>query len=155
MTSPTEALLRLDAFVGAWTVAADIPGMPGGALTGHATFAWDLDGHVLVQRTRTPVAGVPDSLTLVFADAETGELVQHYYDSRGVVRRYLMTVDGDEWRLLRTAPDFSPLDFCQRFVGRFDAERAVIRGEWQTSDDGVNWQHDFDLVYRRVADDDR
>jgi len=150
MNGPTEALSRLDAFVGAWTVTADIPGTSGGALTGRSTFAWDLDGTVLVQRTRTPVPGVPDSLTLVYADAETGELVQHYYDSRGVIRLYAMTFSGGDWILLRTTPDFSPLDFSQRYVGRLSADGRTIDGQWETSPDGgATWERGFTLTYRR------
>jgi hypothetical protein len=58
-------------------------------------------------------------------------------------------VDGI-WKLLRDSPDFSPLDFWQRFTGTFSDDGDVIRGEWETSSDGSTWKHDFDLVYRRM-----
>jgi hypothetical protein len=69
---------------------------------------------------------------------------------RGVVRRYEMTFDGREWTLLRRAPDFSPLDFHQRYVGTFSDDGDTIDGQWEASDDGTGWRKDFRLTYRRV-----
>lgn len=37
------------------------------------------------------------------------------------------------WTLLRDAPDFSPLDFQQRFRGTFSAVGDTIDGWWETS----------------------
>ncbi len=55
------------------------------------------------------------------------------------------------WTLLRDEPDFSPLDFAQRFVGTFDAGRDSIDGRWETSNDGgENWELDFAMVFTRV-----
>ena len=52
--------------------------------------------------------------------------------------------------LLRKSPDFSPLDFSQRFKGRFSRDRSVITGTWETSADGKGWKRDFDLIYRKA-----
>lgn len=84
-----------------------------------ARFEWILDGHFLVQRTHVPVPEAPDSMIVFYADPQTGGYTQHYYDSRGVARRYAMSLDAGVWRLVRDAPDFFPLEFCQRFVGTF------------------------------------
>jgi hypothetical protein len=62
-----------------------------------------------------------------------------------------MTLDGRRWTLLRTAPDFTPLDFGQRFVAQLSADGATIDGRWKTSPDGQSWRRDFDLTYRRVS----
>ena len=77
--------------------------------------------------------------------------VQHYFDSRGVVRLYEMDVDGSEWTLTRVAPDFSPLDFAQRWLGRFSDDGDTIEGRWETSPDGREWELDFTLTYRRAG----
>jgi hypothetical protein len=51
---------------------------------------------------------------------------------------------------LRTLPDLSPLAFWQRFTGTFSDDGSTINGRWETSSDGVSWDHDFDLRYSKV-----
>ncbi|HMG63353.1 MAG TPA: hypothetical protein VK599_10440 [Streptosporangiaceae bacterium] len=43
-----------------------------------------------------PVPDAPDSCCVVVA-ADDGRYVQHYFDSRGVARLYVMTIDG-QWQ---------------------------------------------------------
>jgi hypothetical protein len=114
-------------------------------------FEWALDGQFLLQRTEVPVPEAPDSLTIVSADLKTGAYTQHYYDSRGVVRLYAMTFAGGVWTLLRESPDFSPLDFRQRFTGTFSQDGTTISGAWDKRLNGTGWEHDFDLAYHRVG----
>jgi hypothetical protein len=147
-----DALARLDVFVGEWALEARFPDAADG--TGaeiRATFEWILDGRFLAQRTHVPVPEAPDSLAIVCADPQAGGYSQHYYDARGVTRRYAMSLDAGVWRLVRDAPDSSPLDFCQRFTGTFSDDRATIDGEWEKSLDGTTWSHDFALTYRRIG----
>lgn len=135
----------LDVFVGEWVAQVEIPGAP----PGRCTFDWDLRDTVLVQRSLSPLPEFPDGL-MVIAPAPDGYL-QHYFDSRGVVRLYRMTLTDRTWTLLRTEPDFSPLEFSQRYVGTIAEDGTRIEGTWQTSyDDGQSWQVDFPLSYTRV-----
>jgi hypothetical protein len=77
--------------------------------------------------------------------------LQHYFDSRGVARLYRMTLTDRTWTLLRTEPDFSPLDFSQRYVGTISADGDRIEGRWETSyDQGQSWEVDFPLSYTRA-----
>jgi len=131
-------------FVGDWELTVDLPG----AEDVRSQVVFELLGPLLVQRTTVPVPGAPDSLCVV-ATRDDGSYVQHYFDSRGVARLYEMTYDGHLWTLERTRPDFTPLDFHQRYVGRFANDRNTITGEWQSSPDGVNWTKDFGLILRR------
>lgn len=56
------------------------------------------------------------------------------------------------WTQLRTEPDFSPLDFAQRFEGRFSPDGDRIDARWETSPDGgQTWRLDFELTYTRVS----
>jgi hypothetical protein len=135
----------LQAFVGRWTLTTDIPGAED--VRGDVVF--ELMGEVLVQRTSVPVAQAPDSCCVVVA--RDGQLTQHYFDSRGVARLYAMTFDGRTWTLERTQPDFTPLDFCQRYVGAVSDDGTAIAGEWQSSPDGREWSRDFSLTYERVS----
>jgi saccharopine dehydrogenase (NAD+, L-lysine-forming) len=62
-----------------------------------------------------------------------------------------MTFRDGVWTLSRDSPDFSPLDFRQRFTGELSADGRTISGRWETSKDGSTWEHDFDLTYRKLA----
>ena len=44
------------------------------------------------------------------------------------VRLYAMTFRDGIWTLVRSSPDFTPLDFSQRFTGRFSADGNTISG---------------------------
>ncbi|MFF2727907.1 hypothetical protein ACFVS9_08365 [Streptomyces sp. NPDC058008] len=154
-----EMLERLDVFIGEWVLEARFPGdrppptgPGGGGPTGRSRFEWALDGQVLVQRTEIPAPAAPDGLMVVRADPGTGTYTQHYFDSRGVARLYAMTFDGGVWTLTRDSPDFTPLQFHQRFTGRFSEDAGTITGGWEVRFDSTGaWEHDFALDYRRVG----
>jgi hypothetical protein len=149
--SRTDALARLDVFVGQWVVEARF-GADGGGPAGRSTFEWVLDRQFLVQRTEVPVPEAPDGLMIVSADPESGAYTQHYYDSRGVVRLYAMSLDDGVWTLTRESPDFTPLEFRQRFTGTFSADGNTISGGWESGPAGGGaWEHDFALTYRRAG----
>jgi hypothetical protein len=140
-----DRLRRLEPFVGEWTVEAQ----PGGP-QGQSTFEWVLGGAFLLQRTSIPVEGAPDSLSIIRVDEAAGSYQQHYFDSRGVVRLYDMTLTDGIWRLERHEPDFSPLPFHQRFIGTFSGDGNAIDGAWERSETGNDWVVDFPLSYRRA-----
>ena len=64
-----------------------------------------------------------------------------------------MSLDDRTWTLLRTEPDFSLLEFSQRYVGTISPDGNRIEGRWETSyDQGESWEVDFPLSYTRVQD---
>lgn len=153
-----DALARLDVFIGEWVVEAQFPGRqpaPSGAAgdgpVARSSFEWVLDRQFLLQRTEIPVPEAPDGLSVVSADLETGTYTQHYFDSRGVVRLYAMTLADGVWTLTRESPDFTPLEFRQRFTGTFSQDGNTITGAWETGRDDGQWEHDFALIYRRIG----
>jgi hypothetical protein len=77
-----------------------------GARPGRAVFEWILDRQFLVDRSAIP--GAPSSIAVVSADPGGKSYTQHYFDSRGVVRVYRMTVASGVWTLLRDSQDFTP-----------------------------------------------
>jgi hypothetical protein len=142
-------LAPLEPFVGTWRIEAPaFPLPPEAADEARMTFEWVLGGAFLVQRSSVPVPEAPDGLSVIGTDDGDG-YIQHYFDSRGIARVYAMTFDGRKWTLERHAPDFTPLPFHQRWLGAFDGP-ATIRGRWETSPDGREWELDFELVYTRV-----
>jgi hypothetical protein len=171
----TEGTLpELDVLVGDWAMEALFPDAPPSGPAGRTVFEWMTGGQLLVQRWEVAVPEAPDGIAIIGvagAGAGAGAAVgvgvgvgeggvgragegegylQHYFDSRGVVRVYEMTLSDGVWELLRVKPDFSPLDFCQRFTGRFSDDGVTIDGRWEKSGDGVAWEPDFDLRYTRI-----
>ena len=62
-----------------------------------------------------------------------------------------MTLASGMWTLTRESPDFTPLDFRQRFTGTLGGDGNTISGAWQRCLNGSDWEHDFALAYRRVG----
>ena len=139
---------RLEPLIGEWSMEAAFPGAAplGGA---SAVFEWILGRRFVVQRTSLPDPNAPDAFMLISADQPSG-YKQHYFDARGVVRLYEMTFTDGEWNLLRERPDFSPLDFSQRFVGTFSKDGNTIEGRWEQRSGDTDWRLDFGLTYRRT-----
>jgi hypothetical protein len=145
-----EALKRLQIFIGEWRVGLEgsTPTQENGGV--RSVFEWTLDGQFLLQRTEIPDPRFPNSLAIVGFDAATNRYTQHYFDSRGIARLYVMDFREGVWSLLRDKPDFTPLDFKQRFTGSFSRDGSAIFGTWEM-DKGSGWTKDFDLTYARVS----
>jgi hypothetical protein len=140
---------RLEPFVGEWELDVSLPSPDD--VRARAVFEWALDGRFLIQRVEISIPEAPNSIALIGADPGGEAFTQHYYDSRGVIRLYAMTFEDGVWTLRRDSPDFSELNFFQRYTGTFSADGDTIDGRWEMShDEGATWEHDFDLVYRRV-----
>jgi hypothetical protein len=131
------ALERLDAFVGEWAME------PSGSV--RTKFEWVLERRFLSQRFDVPNPEAPDMFALIGLDAHGSAYLQHYFDSRGVVRLYEMSFTDGVWKLFRESPGFS-----QRFNGTFSGDGKLIEGSWERSKDGSTWEHDFDLTYTKV-----
>src|ERR1700722_13518418 len=122
------ALERLEAFVGEWSMEAQFPGLPPSGPQGRTVFEWLAGRRFLVQPWEVPHPAAPDGMAIIGLDPQADGYLQHYFDSRGVARVYAMTFDEGVWGLRRDKPDFSPLDFCQRFGAQFSADGNTIRG---------------------------
>ncbi len=129
-----EALRTLEPLVGEWRMTAAsrprrraVAGREGGT-----SFAWHESGAHLVQRTTVQDPGVPDSVSIIGADAANGTFFQLYSDVRGVSRIYELTIADGERKLWRTRKPFP-----QRFSARFDADGSRIVGRWEKADAGT------------------
>ena len=143
---------ELKPFVGEWSLEVTPPGgEPSGDVGARVTFEFMPGGKFLVERWTVPIPEAPDGIALIGYDEGRGTLLQHYFDERGVARVYEMKFEDGVWELERTKPDFSPLDFAQRFRGTFSEDGSVIEGRWEICHDGSTWEHDFDLTYRKLG----
>src|SRR5215213_8851244 len=143
-----SAVRRLDALIGEWEMVADIEGAPPTDAAARVVFEWMPGQRFVIQRWEVPGLDPVDmpatGIAIIGADPERpGQLVQHYFDSRGVARLYRMTLDDDVWRLWRDSSDVSPLDFAQRYTGSFSDDGEAVSGAWEICHDGVTWEHDF------------
>lgn len=150
-TNSGGSLEALAPLVGEWSIVVafkDTPPVDAGA---RVSFEWLPGGGFLVQRWEVPVPEAPDGIAIIGADpAREGGYLQHYFDTRGVARLYKMSFGDGVWRLWRDEPDFSPLDFAQRYVGTFSDDDTTIAGAWEMRHDGTTWEHDFDITYIRA-----
>ena len=140
---PNPALLRLAPFVGEWEWEAAVGGQPIGR--GRTVFEWLEGGAFLMQHSDAEQAEFPNGTTIIGGDDSTDTYCMLYFDSRVVSRIYQMSLRDGVWTLWRAAPGF-----LQRFTGTFIGDARTIRGRWEKSGDGVQWEHDFDLTYTKV-----
>jgi hypothetical protein len=141
----------LEPLVGNWSMVPSLEGMPPTDAGAPVSFEWLSGGRFLIERWEVPVPEAPDGIAIIGADpASEGNYLQHYFDSRGVARVYKMSFGDGVWKLWRDEPDFSPLDFYQRFTGTLSDDGKTISGAWEISGDGKVWEHDFGLTYTRT-----
>jgi hypothetical protein len=141
---------ELERFIGEWTMQVTFPGAP--PMTGgRVVFEWMTGEQFIIEGWEVPVPEAPDGLAIIGFDDARGTFRQHYFDSRGIARIYQMRLEDGVWTLWRDTADFSPLDFAQRYTGRFSEDGTAIAGRWEIAHDGSTWEHDFDLTYLRVG----
>jgi hypothetical protein len=142
----------LEVFVGEWSMEASFDAGAPDDGDARADFEWLSGGSFLVQRWSVPMPEAPDGIAIIGLDPSTKDrYLQHYFDSRGVARVYRMTLDDHVWTLQRDEPDFSPLEFQQRYVGDISGDGRTITGRWEICHDGATWHRDFDLSYYKLS----
>jgi hypothetical protein len=111
---------------------------PATVASGTAKCEWLGDSFI---RLQAEVDGVP-AWEFVFGRSDArDQFVVLYYDERGVLRVFELTLEDGSWMMSRTDPDFH-----QRLVGRVEGDRIV--GQADASDDhGATWRKDFDLIF--------
>jgi hypothetical protein len=149
------ATTRLAALVGEWSMVADFEGAPPADGGARVVFEWMRGERFLIERWEAPIPEHLDApsagIAIIGLDPESeGNFLQHYFDSRGVARVYKMSFSNGVWKLWRDTPDFSPLNFSQRYTGSFGDDGMTITGSWEICHDGTIWEHDFDLTYIKV-----
>lgn len=106
----------------------------------------------LIWRAHYDHPDIPDSIAILGCD-DAGDLrhpeggcAHHYFDERGVTRLYRLSAAENVWRYWREAPGFS-----QRFIGTISANGQIIDGVVELYRDGVTWEWDLSITYRRVG----
>jgi hypothetical protein len=150
-TNDDGSLAALEPLVGEWRMVVAFGGAPPVDAGARVSFEWLPGERFLIQRWEVPIPEAPDGIAIIGTDpAREGGYLQHYFDARGVARVYKMSFADGVWKLWREEPDFSPLDFAQRYTGTFSEDGTTIAGAWEIRHGGQDWAHDFDLTYIRA-----
>ena len=139
-----DELAKLEGLVGDWDLTlSDAWFMePGWVGHGHATVEWI--GEAFLHLHGEFERDERSTWDWVIGRSDANErLTVLYHDDRGVCRVFGMTLDGDEWTMLRQDPDFH-----QRFVGKMSADRIEARTD-ASEDAGKTWRKDFDITFVR------
>ena len=145
---------ELDALVGEWTMEAGPPDGPKWPGEGRLSFEWGDDQAWLIQRWSVDLPEAPNGIAIIGPkgapasgeeSAAGDELLQHYFDSRGVYRVYEMSLSGGRWKMRREGEPFD-----QRFEATIAEDGKTIAGRWERTEDG-EWIVDFDLTYTKVS----
>lgn len=142
---PNPALDPFKVLIGTWHTTGAHPLIPDTILHGRASFEWLEGGAFLMMRTEIDEPGVPSGIAIIGSDDSTGEYFMLYFDERGVSRKYEVTLQGNIWKWWRNAPGF-----FQRFEGALVEGGNTIIGKGEYSKDGLSWEKDLELTYKRV-----
>src|SRR3954451_12948368 len=141
MTDQSRALEPFEALIGTWSIEAQHRLLEG-SVTGHVTSEWLEGGRFLIQHTHYDHEQMPDAISIIGAP-ETGDgLVSEYFDSRGVRRTYVISLEDQVLRYWRDHPGFD-----QRFVGTLGPD--VLEGVVELAQTPGEWQDDLKITSRR------
>jgi hypothetical protein len=130
--------------VGTWTTEATHPLLPGTVVHGRAVFEWLADQQFLTLRSHHEHPDIPDALAVIgILDGAPG---MHYFDPRGVHRVFAVELSAGTWRYWNDTPGFA-----QRFTGALSSDGQAIVGRGELSRDGVRWDDDLAITYRRIG----
>lgn len=118
--------------------AAFLP-QPADTVRRPVSFAWIENGAFLLLRMGA------DALWLIGRDEAQPLYTVLYCDARAVSRVYAMRFADQVWTMWRDSEQFS-----QRFTGRVNKDGRTITGEWTKRSGQHEWEHDFDVTYRRL-----
>lgn len=143
---------EFEPLIGEWHGEGEFPDPPM-AMSVDATI--ERFGEFLVFRSAGEPAEMPDTLSIIGGAAPGEPQPMYYFDSRGVKRLFLTTVEGSTWRIWRApGEDWAGPDgpgFNQRFIGEISADGRTIEARWErgTGDAGDRWELDFPMTYVR------
>jgi hypothetical protein len=129
--------------LGTWSTEATHPLLPGTVVRGHAGFEWLEDQRFLIQRSHYDHPDIPDAVTVT--GVLDGSPAMHYFDPRGVHRVFAVELTAGTWRYWNDTPGFA-----QRFTGTLSPDGDTIAGRGELSRDGVTWDDDLAITYRRA-----
>lgn len=144
-----SALEPFHVLIGSWNTAGTHGLVPDTVLHGHTTFEWLENGAFLMMRSEIDDPRFPSTIAIFGSDAAEDDAEAKYYmltyDERGVSRKYEVNLHDNLWKWWRNAPGF-----FQRYEGIIGDGGNTIIARGELSKDGLSWEKDLDLTYKRV-----
>src|ERR687897_2801938 len=134
---------EFDPLIGDWHAEGEMPIEPPMRISVEATV--ERLGAFIVLHSIGEPADVPDSISIIGGAPEGQPQPMHYFDSRGVKRLFLMTLEGSTWTIWRApGEDWNGPDgpgFNQRFIGELSGDGRTITGRWERGEGeaGDHW----------------
>jgi hypothetical protein len=139
------ALEPFSVLIGNWNTTGTHGLLPDTVLHGHTSFEWLENGAFLLMRSEIDDPRFPKAIAIFGSDDAEAEYYMLTFDERGVSRKYEVTLQDNTWKWWRNAPGF-----FQRYQGIIADGGNTIVGKGELSRDGLSWEKDLDLTYRRV-----
>jgi hypothetical protein len=144
---------EFEPLIGQWHGEGEMPIEPPMKISAEAKI--EPLGEFLVFSAVAEPADVPDSISIIGGAPEGQPQPMHYFDSRGVKRLYLTSLEGSTWRIWRDPGDDwngpNGPGFNQRFIGGISADGKTIEARWERGmgDAGDDWAIDVPMTYVR------
>jgi hypothetical protein len=110
-----------------------------------ASFEWFEEGEFLIFRQGTKNTEMPWAIWFIGHDKDANHYTVLYIDDKQSSRVYEMSFENSIWKIWRNEPQFK-----QRFTGMVNKDTTIISGTWEKCIDGKNWEHDFQLTYKKA-----
>ena len=148
-SKPNPALEPFSVLIGSWNTTGTHGLVPDTVLHGHTSFEWLEDGAFLLIRSEIDDPRFPSAIAIIGSDdAQDGAEAEYYmltFDERGISRKYDVSLHNNTWKWWRNVPGF-----FQRYEGIIEDGGNTIVGKGELSKDGLSWEKDLDLTYKRV-----
>jgi hypothetical protein len=131
--------------IGNWNTTGTHGQVPDTILQGRTSFEWLENGAFLMMRSEIDDPRFPSGIAILGSDDSEDKSYMLTFDERGVSRKYEVTLRDNIWKWWRNAPGF-----FQRYEGRIMDDGNTIIGKGELSKDGLSWEKDLDLTYKRV-----
>jgi len=142
------ALEPFSVLIGNWNTTGTHGLVPDTILHGHTSFEWLENGAFLLMRSEIDDPRFPSTIAIFGSDASDDAEAKYYmltFDERGVSRKHEVTLHNNIWKWWRDAPGF-----LQRYEGIIEEGGNTIIARGELSKDGLSWEKDLDLTYKRV-----
>lgn len=142
---PNPALKSFEVLIGEWQTTGSHPYLPGIVLHGRSSIQWFDEGAFLIIRSEIDEQHFPEGIALIGSDDAEKKFYMLYFDSRGVSRKYNVSIKGKQVKWWREDPSFS-----QRMSITVEDDGNKLMSKGEMSRDGAPWEKDLSLMYKRV-----
>ncbi len=108
---------------------------------GEHRYDWVLDGAFLQLRCAYERPDFPDALALLSPRR------YHYFDVRGIVRIFDLTLEDGGWSTVNVTDD----GLSQRVTARFTDDDVIDVAGQRSTDSGTTWEPDFTMTLTRAT----